>query len=71
MSLELDARQRAMLQEMGVTVSAAPPARPAPEPAPAQPAAVRAEAAAPPPMPAAAPAHARPAYHPLWRGRRP
>ena len=68
MSLELDARQRAMLQEMGVTVWAAPPARPAPEPAPAQPAAVRAEAAAPPPMPAAAPAPARrPAPEPAAR----
>ncbi|GAO25447.1 hypothetical protein HF896_21090 [Alicycliphilus denitrificans] len=59
MSLELDARQRAMLQEMGVTVWAAPPPRPAPEPVPAQPTAAHAEAAVPPPMQAAAPAPAR------------
>lgn len=66
MSLELDARQRAMLQEMGVTVWAAPPARPAPAPAlapaPATPqqAALRPE----PPTPTAAPAR-RPAPAPV------
>lgn len=54
MSLELDARQRAMLQEMGVTVWAAPPTPPisAPE-------AARAEAPVQPPMPAAEPTPAR------------
>lgn len=44
MSLSLDARQRAMLQEMGVTVWAPPPARPLPPPV-AAPAQAEAEAA--------------------------
>ena len=52
MSLSLDARQRAMLQEMGVTVWAPPPARPLPPPvaAPAQAEAAIASAAAPTPV---------------------
>lgn len=60
MSLELDARQRAMLQEMGIAVWAPPPARPAPAAAP-QPAAAsdtppaQTVAAMPAPQPAAAP----------------
>lgn len=44
MSLSLDTRQRAMLQEMGVTVWAPPPARPLPPPV-AAPAQAEAEAA--------------------------
>ena len=65
MSLHLDARQRAMLQEMGVTVWGPPPATPAPPAAvavearfPAAPQAAPAPVAAPrsaPPPPAAAP----------------
>jgi len=51
MSLELDARQRAMLQEMGVTVWAPPPARPAAAPAIDGRPAVRADAPARPPAP--------------------
>lgn len=72
MSLSLDARQRAMLQEMGVTVWAPPPARPLPPPvaAPAQAEAEAAiaSAAAPTPVlhaqptPAAPPAPRQPAH---------
>ncbi|MBS0391994.1 MAG: hypothetical protein JSR23_12735 [Proteobacteria bacterium] len=53
MSLDLDARQRAMLQEMGVTVWAAPQALPAPAPAPAPAAPQRPAARAEAPEPAA------------------
>ena len=72
MSLSLDARQRAMLQEMGVTVWAPPPARPLPPPvaAPAQAdseAAIASAAAPTPvlhaqPMPAAPSALRQPAH---------
>jgi len=55
MNLELDARQRAMLQEMGITVWAAPAARTAPT---AQPPAARAEAPAPTRRPTATPTSA-------------
>jgi len=51
MNLELDARQRAMLLEMGVTVWTAPPARPAATPAIPQRPTVRPEAPAPRPAP--------------------
>ena len=55
MSLHLDARQRAMLQEMGVTVWGPPPATPAP------PAAAAVEASLPAaPLPAPAPVVAAP-----------
>ncbi|WP_404300807.1 uracil-DNA glycosylase family protein [Alicycliphilus denitrificans] len=47
MSLSLDARQRAMLQEMGVTVWAAPPARAAATPASPSPPAARTTAPVP------------------------
>lgn len=62
MSLSLDARQRAMLQEMGVTVWAPPPARPLPPPvaAPAQAEAAIASAAAPTPVLHAQPTPAAP-----------
>lgn len=52
MSLSLDARQRAMLQEMGITVWAPPPAHPA---APAEAAPARTETAVEPAAPAPAP----------------
>lgn len=76
MSLELDPRQRAMLQEMGVTVwLPAPPkpaapapapvaAVPAPAPAPAQGSPAAAMPVAPRPPAAAAPPAARPAAAP-------
>ena len=87
MSLSLDARQRAMLQEMGVTVWAPPPARPLPPPvaAPAQAdaEAAIASAAAPTPVlhaqptpsaprqPAHAAAPAAPASEPRTAGAAP
>lgn len=64
MSLSLDARQRAMLQEMGVTVWAPPPARPLPPrvaaPAQAEAEAAIASAAAPTPVLHAQPTPAAP-----------
>lgn len=64
MSLSLDARQRAMLQEMGVTVWAPPPARPLPPrvaaPAQADAEAAIASAAAPTPVLHAQPTPAAP-----------
>ncbi|WP_199740067.1 uracil-DNA glycosylase family protein [Acidovorax sp. FJL06] len=57
MSLHLDARQRAMLQEMGVTVWGPPPAA-APTAPPAAPSAAVSAAAVEARSPAAAPAHA-------------
>lgn len=64
MSLSLDTRQRAMLQEMGVTVWAPPPARPLPPrvaaPAQAEAEAAIASAAAPTPVLHAQPTPAAP-----------
>lgn len=87
MSLSLDARQRAMLQEMGVTVWAPPPARPLPPrvaaPAQAEAEAAIASAAAPTPVlhaqptpsaprqPAHAAAPAAPASEPRTAGAAP
>ena len=58
MSLDLDPRQRAMLQEMGITVWAPPAAAPMAQAAPAAPAASPTPAPVPQPQPTPAPAPA-------------